>query len=687
MAKDRIFDIEKFSTYGFQALEDTTRAPISALRIMRNAQITKRGGLGPRPGTILLGALNESTKKVRGLYTFRKSLGSDEFLIKCYDDEMEFISKNYESAGWNRLRANFVPDQEFGFVTSLVNTANQDYVLGCNRYDPYFSWTGAVSELSEELVGGEIAIPVDTTLLPDIYEAKTADGSSATTLEIPDSLWAVDQWVNFYVRIGSGTEEGKIRKITGNTADTLTFDTLGADPGLADFEIRKLAYPALGTIIYNGNTISYTSIPTDDSFEVSSAHPAPEGALVTIVPTDYPGAPRGNRLTNYLGRIVVGNVRSALVRDSGGAYQGYSSAGSVFISKLSDPTDFGFSAPRVPAEGDIISMPYGGGDITDVQTQESQFYAFKGSYIEGVSYSQDANDLPNRDPLKAGIGSAGKTIRGADDIYFITGDKQFSSIGRVKLNDVKPQTLDIGNVIDRFLSRCGIDAVGRGIEIGEKVYIPLKSNEDRIDNDIVLIYNRNSRIFEGVWDLAVFAFEKWNGKYVYGESDGPNVYQMLIGHADVQGENRLPIDFEVATHYINLTASKGYQQSNMGMVVEGWIAGGASFSTKIWKDFSDSPIVTFNFAFNEEAYLDGEESSAFIGHAPLGIDPMGATLSDPDADGRRHFMFQTYYPHQYGNFFSFGFAANDADNDFEITRFGLILKEDATVNMNRIKTI
>lgn len=685
--KDRVFDIEKFSTYGFQALEDTTRAPIGALRIMRNAQVTKRGGLAPRPGTILLGSENSSAKKVRGLYNFRKSLGSDELLIKCYDDEMEFISKTYEDAGWTRLKSGFTADQEFGFVTSLVNTANQDYVLGCNRFDPYFSWTGAVVELATTRVGGETTIPVDTVLLPDVYESKTATASSATTLDVSGTPWATDQWVNFYVRITSGALQGKIRKIIDNDANTITFDTLGSDPGLCTFEVRKLAFPATGTLIYGGTTIAYTGIDTDASFTVASAHAATAGVLVTVVPTEYPSAPRGNRLTNYLTRIVVGNVRSALARDSGGALQGYSSAGSVFVSKINDPTDFSFAASRAAGEGDIISMPYGGGDITDVQTQESQFYAFKGSYVEAVSYSQDTNDLPDRDPLKAGIGSAGKTIRGADDIYFITADKQFTSIGRVKLTDVRPQTLNIGDKIDRFLQSCGIDDIGRGIEIGEKVYIPLKSTTDRTDNDIVLVYNRNTKTFEGIWDLAVFAFEKWNGKYLFGESDGPNVYEMLVGNADVVGSTRLPIDFEVATHFMNLAASKSYTQANMGMVVEGWVGGGASFTTNIWKDFSESASVTFNFAFTEEGFLDGEESSAFLGSSPLGINPKGATLSDPDADGRRHFLFHTYFPPQYGNFFSFGFSANEADNDLEITRFGLIMKEDPTVNMQRIKTI
>lgn len=686
---ERIIDIgpDEFRREGFQALDDTTAAKPGALRVMRNAEVTKRGGLAPRPGTVLLGSNNTSPSRIRGFYNFRRSLDSDELLIKCYDDEIEFLSKDYQSAGWSRLKSGYTVDSEFGFATSLVNTDNEDYLVGGNRYEPYFRWTGAVTALNGVLAGGETAVTVDSTISPDTYESKTATGSSATSLTVSTATWVTSQWVNFYVLITSGALAGKVRKITANDGTSITFDTLGADPGLVTFEVRKLAFPASGTIIYNGTTIAYTAIDTSTTFTVVSAHAAPDDSVVTLVPTEYSGAPRGNRLSNFLTRIVVGNVRSAMARDSGGALQGYSSAGSVFVSKLRNPFDFGYAATRVAGEGDIISMPYGGGDITDVQTQEDQFYAFKERYIESISYSQDSNDLAVRDPLMAGIGSVGKTIRGANDIYFMTPDKVFTSIGRVQLKDIRPQTMNIGEKVSRFLDTCGVDDIGRGAEIDNKLYIPIKSDPDFENNDIILIYNKDTKAFEGIWDIGAFGIERWNGEWYYAESGGANVYEMFNGHADVRGTDRFGIDFEVATHYMNLTASKGYLQAMKGIVIEGYVGGGSSFSTKIWKDFATSPDVQFDFAFTESALLDGSESQAFIGHAPFGIDPMGAAFSEPGADGRRHFSFRTYFPFMYGNYFSFGFSANRADNDFEITRFGLMLSQDPAVNTGKIKNI
>lgn len=685
MAHDIVFDVD-FDKYGFLAAEDTTSVPRGSLRVMRNAIVTERGGLAPRPGTVLIGEKEVVRKPIRGFYNFRKSIGSDEILIKAFDDSIKYLSKKYESSGWTELRDNFTPDQEFGFAHSLVNNENEDYLIGCNRYEPYFSWTGAIAKMTSARVGAETTVVVDSAFLPDIYEAGTPSSDTATTIVISPAKWAADQWVGFYVHITTGTYAGFTRKITANTADTLTFDALPGDPSNSPFEIRKPAFPDTGSLRYNGAIVAYSAINKITEFTVANAAAAPIDTLVTANTTDYPEAPRGNRIANYMARIVVGNVRSALVKDSGGADIGYASAGSVFVSQLYDPFDFSYAATRVAGEGDVIAMPYGGGDITDVQYHEDTAYVFKGEYIEAISYSQDTSDFAVRNPLKEGIGSVGKTIKGADDIYFVTPDKQLTTIGRVSTKDIRPQTLNIGSNIERFLNRCGVDDVGRGLEINRYVYFPLKSSEAATYNDILLVWNRDSKTFEGIWDIGAFGIQRWNGKYVYAESGGPDVYEMFVGHSDVIGANRFPIDFEVVTHRMNLTASKAYQQAMNGIYLEGYIAGGAQFTTNIWGGFDEVPFLTFTFSFTEEGLLDGQLSTAFLGSKPLGIDPMAATIGDPDEQGRRHFSFRQYFPWQYYEYFSLGLAASVPDNDFELIRAGLILRESPSYNMRRVRS-
>lgn len=684
--QDRLIDIQNFRL-GFLELDDTTKAPVGSLRIMRNAQVTDRGGLSPRPGTLLVGTANTTGGPCRGFFNFKKSGGSDELLIKAYDTGLQFLSKNYSSQGWQRLKTGFTSGKEFGFMSSLVNTDNVDYLMFCNRYEPYQTWSGVVMQLNGALVGGETTITVDSTLLADTYESQTATASSATTLTVSTVNWATSQWVNFYVYITSGVHSGKIRKITANTGTQITFDTLGSDPGSCTFQIRQLAIPASGTLILGGNTLAYSAVPTATTITTSAASATADKTPVTVVPTEYPAAPRGNRLANYLTRAIVANVRSALTRDSGGALQGYTAAGSYFVSKVKTPTDFSFSATRVAGEGDVVSAPYGGGDFTDVVSQEETFYAFKARYIEKATYSQDTNDLITRTPLKTGIGSVGKAFAGTDDVYFITQDKQITSLGRVQLKDILPATLNIGFPIRRYLDNAVIDDVGRGAEINGKLYFPLKSNSNATYNDVLLVYNKQFKMWEGIWDIGAYALERWNDKWHYAEANGANVYQMFYQHADVIGTTRNPIFSEVATHFINLTPSKSNLQSISAFFVEGYIRGGTTITFNMWKDFADEPFLTFTFSTTETGLLDGSESRAYLGGRPLAIDPMGADFSDPDADGRRHFSFRVYFPYQYGNFFSVGHRSNDADIDYEITRYAVGVQYETAIPTGRIKSI
>lgn len=682
--KDVYIDVEDFKR-GLHILSDTTKAPFATARTMENTRVTDRGGVAPRLGTILLGTKNTNGNGCKGVYNFRKSFDSDEFLIKTYDDEMEVYSKNHDDNGWFRLKNGFTVNKEFGFVTSLVNTDNDDFVVFCNRFERYQRWQGAVTQLNGALSGAETDITVDSTLTDEIFESQTATSSSATTLTVSTATWATSQWVNLYVYVTSGALSGKIRKITSNNGTVITFDTLGSDPGNATFEIRKLAFPATGTIVYNGTTIAYTGIDTATTLQVGSAHAGDDNDVVTIVPTEFSGRPQGNRLTNYLSRIIVGNVRSAMARDSGGALQGYSSAGSYFVSELADPTSFDFTATRVAGEGDIISTPYGGGDITDVTHQEDTAYVFKKRYIESVKYSQDSNDLAVREPLKAEIGSVGRVIKGSDDIYFVTDDNAFTSIGRVRAKDLKPQTENLGTPIKRLLDSY-IFGAGGGIDDDNKLYLPARQDSTFTDNNKVIVYNKENGSFESIHNLSAFGFTRFNGDLHFASSTGANIFKMNTGHSDVEGDDRFPITAKYATNFMNLTASAGNLQALNSLYFEGYIKGNSKVTFEAWKDLNETAFLSFDFDGTETSFLDGQELSASLGGTPITLRPMG-TISDPDGEGRRHFMFRIFFPFVYGNFFSVGFNSSGEDYDYELTRFGLGLAQTVTVDSNRVKTL
>ena len=695
MATDIFIDFEKFRP-GLFMLDDTTKAPPGSARLMENMQVTDRGGISPRPGTEVLSTYNSTlTYGIKGVYNFKKSFAQEEIIMRGLGTEVQVYSKNFPECGWFTLKANFTAGQEFGFATSLVNTDANDYVVFCNRYEEYMRWNGALTKITVPLVGGETDITVDSTIAPEIYQSKTATASSATTLTVASVGWANDQWNGLYVHIIS---TGDIRKITATTTDTITFDTLGSDPGSVPFEIRRLIFTDnSGTIIYNGTEIAFTSVNTSTTIQVASANAAPSGTGLCESPVVYPAAPRGNRLTNYMSRIIVGNVRSAIARDSGGALAGYASGGSIFVSQIKDPTDFSYTATRVAGEGDIIAMPYGGGEITDVMAQEDTFYASKPNYLEAIQYSQDVNDLAVRQPLKSGIGSIGKLIRGIDDIYFITSDNKFMTIGRVKTKDRLPETANIGFQIKRLLDTYGaVDVCG--IEHKDKIYLSLKSDPNNDANDITIVYNRQYNSYDGVWNIGASGFFEWgdNNDLYYAEANSGNVYRMLAGDTDVAGTSRYAISSSYLSNMINLSPKIHKRQTTSNsqavnsLYFEGYIRDGTTINFQLYTDFGTTPAISFNFnTENGSSTIDETITGAFLGSTPLMLRPMGALsdTGDVDSEGRRHFSFRVYFPFQYGSYFSVGWSSFGTDFNYEIIRYGLSAMNDVSWDPGKVLPI
>lgn len=683
--KTVVFDLENFRQ-GFQAKQDTSKTKFGAARIMRNCQISDRGGIQPRPGTKAVGGNATEQSPVVGFYNFKKAFESDEIIMMAFNDKLQVLSKKFPEKGFKTLKNGFTPGKEFGFVNSLVNTTNTDYVVGCNRFDNYFGWDGVICEILEDVADTDTEITVDSVLTDEILWSEESSSSTTTTINIATARWAANQWNNLYVYVPS---TGDIRKITATTTNQITFGSISGLTGAVDFEIRKLKFAAeTGKVFYNNQELDFTALIKYNKITVSSPHVASSGDLLFSGVEEYPAAPKGNRFANYLSRIVVGRVRSAVAKDEGGTEQGYSTAGSYFFSRIKDPFDFTWDIPRLAGQADIVSTPLGGNDITDVTPFEDTIYIFKEDYIESLAFSADSQDLPQRTPLKDAVGSVGKTIKGTDDIYFFTPDKRFTSIGRAANKDLKPETFNIGDIIQSFLNKLDVSTIGRGIEFRDRFYIPLKSSSSEPHNDIVLIYNKLTKTFEGVWDIFMFGLMEWQDKLIYAESFENHVREIdpTISYDEIDGE-RFPISVEYATHFFNLTPSKANIQAINGLVVEGYVEEGASMNFEIWQDHNvDQSIFSANVEFDTEKYLDGININAALGSNPLGVGAISSNISQtPGPDGMRHFMIRFYFPHTYGNYFSVGHKTSSSLYKTEVIRYGLMIKDGQVVDTNRIK--
>lgn len=688
MAKTLTIQSDDFKQ-GLQLLADDSKAAFGSARQMLNLIITDRGGIAPRPGTALLGSYNSSLLSIQGLYNFRKSKSNPDILLKSYDDEVEFFHPTLRA--WARLKSAFTVGEKFDFTYSLVNTDNDDFCYFCNAFEDYQRWSGAYTQLNGALVGGETSVTVDSVMKDSIYLSDTATANSATTVTVSTAAYATDMWKNFYIYFPS---TGKVRLISANTGTVITFATLGGAPGNIAFQIRQLAFPISGSIIYGGTVIAYTTIDVATVFPVASAHAAADNTPVAVVPTTYVGAPKGNRIDVLRGRVYVARVKSAISRDSTGNLQGSTQAGSVFVSKLLDPTTFTFSATRVAGEGDILNVAYGGGDINDVQAFEDEMAIYKNDYIEIVKYTEDTNDTAVRTPLKPGIGSVARVIKGSDDHYFMTPDKKYTSLGRVRQKDITPQSENIGYIIKRLLDEYNNDNF-TGIEFNNRIISAHKSSDSVDNNDVILVFNKKTRSFEGIWNIGANNFDTFKesteaaAELVFGESNGANVWKMFqTRKADVRdATTELPYTALWQSNFFNVLPIKSNVQALNSIAVEGYIAADASFTCKIYKDFETNPIISFTFSGTESEFLQGTvDVGRFFSSHPFATTPVG-TIGEIDSDGRRRFSFICYFPFKYCQYLSTEFSSTGVNQDWEIIRVAYGLKEDISVKTSNIKTI
>lgn len=681
---------------GLQVLIETTDAPTGSARVMNNMLITDRGGISPRPGTTLLGTYNSNPNGIKGFYNFVKTGVESELLIKAYTGKIEYYHPTL--LDWNLLKSGYTSGAEFGFKESLTNTDNEDYLYFGNAVENYSRWNGGTTTLNGAFVSGT-TLTVASTLKTTTYQTGTSTATSTTTLDDSSKTWAASQWVNFYVLITSGTQAGKISKISANTTSQLTFAAI-TDPGAGcTYQIRMPKFPSSGNLTVGTTTVAYSAVPTSTTFTITDPGVGlTNNSAVTVQPTEFPGAPKGNRLENHHTRMIVGGVQSGMSRDASGNLQGSQSTATVYVSKIKDASDFGFSSPRVAGEGDLITAPYGGGNITDIANQEDSFYVFKKRYIEADKYdTTNTEDVVSSIPLKTGFGAQGRVVKGKDDVYFVTDDNQITSVSRVQLHDTVPQSTNIGLIIKRLLDTYDFSNTAGG-EYKQRIFFTCKSDSENSNNNQVIVYNRQTKTFEGIWSINASGFAVMAGQFYYSESTGANVWQMFTGVNDLRSTNKFGISAEWKSNWLHIVPRRSrfrvkpsqFQIQGINTLgYEGYIKDGTKINLALYQKFSDTAVVSFTFGNTETDsgfIVGGTDLGAFMGDNPLGLEPLGS-ISDPDPDGYRHFQFIVYFPDQYSNYLSVGVSSSGVDQNYEITRIGLGTSEDPAQDAANIKSI
>jgi hypothetical protein len=97
-------------------------------------------------------------------------------------------------------------------------------------YDPLLgTWSAALSITGLPASWGTDGRLVSTPS-NDVFATGTATSATTTTLVNSAKTWTASQWINYQVRIVSGTGIGQVRTITANTGTTLTVATWTTTP-------------------------------------------------------------------------------------------------------------------------------------------------------------------------------------------------------------------------------------------------------------------------------------------------------------------------------------------------------------------------------------------------------------------------------------------------------------------------
>lgn len=749
MSKDNFVIIREFNK-GWQKKLDETRIPLGAAQESTNVIITERGGISPRPGEVLIGTASSGTGGIQSMHSFKKTY-DDDILIKSYDTKLEYynnvvsdwclLKSGYQNAKkfgfkehtidgdaldwlyfgngvdsysrWGGYESKITSALVGGETTIPVETTLLDTVIWSGTASSCTTTTITVPEgtwaasawnqyyvrITNGANAGQISLIRGTTgttitfftlaglsgtptfeirrlAVPCSFYRATASSVSTTTINVAGTPWIASEWIGSYVAITDGANARTVRQITANTTSQITFATVTGLSGTPTFEIQQEStYHIPRQLAYGTSTVTYTAVPTDTSFTVNSAVACADDTGVTVTPQEFPENPRGNILETSIAQMFVGGVPSAYT--------------TIFRSHLTDATDFTQSSPRDPSEGDIVYFPYSGHRITDIKSQENLLYVFKRDSIESLTYTQDELDIAQINSIVNGVnvGTEGKAWRMDNDIAFVTPDKRITSIGRVKLNDNRPQVTNIADSIMRAMDEYGVDN-SYGEEYRDRAFICLKSSPDVASNDILLVRNKDLAAWEGIWQIASNVVVAHNGKLYYGSSYSADVYEMLVGVNKVKGSDVFPVTSSWWSGYINRNGSGFYLNEIACLSVEGYITSGTTINFNLYKDFAELPFQQLSISGLETDFQDGLPTFSLLGGDPLGMEPLGASsvVGEPDPDGRRHFIAFLDFPITPVEYISVEVASSGLAQSYEIIALGLGLNPVAFESQPRIQS-
>lgn len=590
-----------------------------------------------------------------------------------------------------------------GYVSSLDKTSVNErcMVRGSKNIYKKISGTYAVREgllrrgEADATVAGVKAAFVWNTSLATIrvlmvangklqVESDIADGSTLVWYDLLTGLtdaqaaaFVFDTWWNNSLKKDQllfvyGTDDmqmwqGGIAKIASTTVNTIVLTNTVASQG---FDTGS------GNVVINGTTYAYTG---SSASTLTGVTPDPTGeangsvVISAVVVTN--NSPTTDFLNDFIkvinNRVHVGSYTSRL----------------IYISKQSSYTDYTFSTPRVPGEGELLTLDSLGKGIG---VREGQAHIFGGTqdlYVVSYTDITVGSTLTQQTTVSkktmANLGSAlnhNFIDNVGDDLVWLSQNQELKVYGTFRnLNQPVFPTLSLP-VKDELQEQDFTG--GHLVSIGEFIYMTAPNSGAVWLHQTRYIVNELGNVTaERLWHSPFI----WNLSRVvaidsveYGFSNAnPQVYQMwdtLQWHDDSPSDDPLPYNCVLAMAY-RQKGNRAKFISGDKAYFEGYMSPGSTVNSAVILDYQGSTGVlstTLNGPDSLATFFQGNVGVS-LGDSSLGDNPLGDGVSDvlDDQESLPKFRVITNVTPQDCFEYQLRVYSSDVDSRWEILALGL----------------
>ncbi len=684
--------INKFSEYNTSYNQDN--APETVLTTgSKNCLIDGRNGkVMSRSGYTRLGASNTAVTPTRNSFDWNTSTGQKRPL-RFYNDQWETWLETIDGTvinAWTKISGGMSTTAIPRFVSWYDSGEAIDLALGVQNDANMYEWNGAVAVISALTTGQAIGLTGNSASL-------TAFGALTGTAGVTDDYnGLVGSALRDVLKLTSNPTDGQTLILNINsTPITITFvAVIGAVAGnvLIGGTLAQTVTNLLGLLNSPGSTtanqvalsggnqtlvgyITYAATTTvtkagTTTFGQNRFYSTRNEVVVCVRTgtaytysggvysqtltgiSDITGLQAGDILIQQL--VTTSNVVSTTRNNStifcfqNQIMLGSDSDQNVYISKNTDYDDFGYSSPRVPGEGALLTLndpvkgfgALGGNAVVFCGLS----FAFKVIYTQQVIQvdtttpgfvTEAVTALPLKIGVNQGLYNQETLVPLGNSILYLSNEPAIQELKTIALAD-QPQLQPLSNPIkpdfdaEDFTNACAIwykNAYFLSAPANSHVYIL---------GYIQTADGKLSRYWQPPQVLPVRSFSIIDS-WIHGHSNSvPETYKLFYGRADTASDNsKLPID--MAMYFAYRTFG---DRANLKSLDEFYLEGEITNNTvdavlNLNYDFGGNTQVTQRVIDgSDEGILEQAIGFNSLAQESLGADSLGSLLNPP-TDARK----------------------------------------------------